>query len=82
MSNWYVYIIRDATDRFYTGISTDPNRRFVQHSRQKGARYFRFAKPQEILYCEECLDRSTALKREAAIKKMRRIEKIALIGRI
>ena len=78
---WYVYIIRASDDSLYTGITTDVQRRFNEHrSPDKGARFFRGRKPLEVVYTETHPDRSSALQRESAIKKLSRGEKIELIG--
>ena len=79
--NWYVYIIKASDGSLYTGITTDVQRRFNEHcSPEKGARFFRGRKPVEVVYTETHPDRSSALKREAAIKRLSRGEKIELIG--
>lgn len=80
---WYVYIIRASDDSLYTGVTTDVERRFAEHgSPDKGARYFRGRKPQEVVYTESHPDRSSALRREAEIKKLKRGCKLELIGQI
>ena len=68
---WYVYVILTGKDKLYTGISTDPERRFVEHlcDSKKGAKYFRSDSPQKIVYLEEWDTMSDALKREAEFKK-------------
>lgn len=80
MSSWHVYMIVCSDDTLYTGISTDPQRRFSEHNGQQGARYFRGREPQRIVYLEGGHDRSSASRREAVIKKMRRAEKEQLIA--
>lgn len=69
--NWYVYVILTAKNKLYTGISTDPERRFIEHlcCSKKGAKYFRSDSPVRIVYLEECSTMSEALIREAGIKK-------------
>lgn len=69
--NWYVYVILTSKNKLYTGISTDPERRFVEHlcDPKKGAKYFRSDSPVKIVYLEEWTTMSEALKSEAAIKK-------------
>ncbi|OZG74459.1 endonuclease [Hahella sp. CCB-MM4] len=64
----------------YTGITTDVERRFVQHQSGLGARYFRGRRPLKVLYIESADDRSAASRREAAIKKLNRPQKLALIA--
>lgn len=68
---WYVYVILTAKDKLYTGISTDPERRFVEHlcDTKKGAKYFRSDSPQRIVYLEEWDTMSEALIREAEFKR-------------
>jgi putative endonuclease len=79
VSNWQVYIILCSDNSLYTGISNDVERRFQQHATQRGARYFRGRQPQQLVYLESGHDRSSASRREAAIKKLRRSEKEILI---
>jgi len=79
-SNWFVYIIEAANGHFYTGITTDLARRLTEHQTKKGgARFFHTSAAKQIVYQEPHPDRSSASKREAAIKKMSRKSKITLI---
>jgi len=78
---WFVYIIRSDDDQLYTGITTDINRRWREHTTGKaGARYFRGRKPQALCLLETHPDRSSASKREAAIKQLKRREKEQLLA--
>jgi len=77
---WFVYIILCSDTSLYTGISTDIKRRFDEHHSQKGAKYFRARSPKKIVFSEGGHTRSTASQREAAIKKLNRPEKLALIN--
>lgn len=77
---WTLYIIRATNGALYTGITTDPERRFAQHATGKGAKFFRGNPPQEIVYREEGLDRSSAARREIAVKALPRSEKLRLIA--
>jgi putative endonuclease len=72
MNQWYVYIIQTEKNRLYTGVSTDPERRFIEHlcDTKKGAKFFRSDTPVKIVYLEEAFDYSSALKREIQIKKL------------
>ena len=80
-TGWSVYIIRCDDGSLYTGVSTDVERRFREHRDQpRGARYFSGRRPLEVVYREDGHDRSTAARREAAIKKLSREEKLLLIG--
>ncbi len=76
---YVVYIIRCADDSLYTGITTDLVRRFEEHARGTGARYTRAHGVSEIVYSEPAANRAAASKREAAIKKLSRQEKIRLV---
>ena len=77
--SWYLYILRCADGTLYTGIARDVEARFAQHSCGKGAKYTRGRGPLELVYREECVDHSTALKRELAVKAMSIEEKLNLI---
>ena len=70
--SWYVYIILTKKEKLYTGITTDPERRFIEHlcDVKKGAKYFRSDSPVQIVHLEEFETMSEALIREAGIKKM------------
>ena len=76
---WYVYILRCGDGSLYTGITLDLQRRLRAHSSGRGARYTRSHLPVELVYYETASDRSAALRREAAIKKLSRQEKLRMI---
>ncbi|OGZ06153.1 MAG: hypothetical protein A3C93_01335 [Candidatus Lloydbacteria bacterium RIFCSPHIGHO2_02_FULL_54_17] len=75
---YFVYILKCADGSFYTGITTDLKRRFEEHKSGKGGRYTRAHGALRMLYREKQKDRSSALKREAAIKRWGRADKLAL----
>ena len=78
---WSVYIIQSDDNSLYTGISKDPSRRFEEHkNKNKGAKFFRARVPIKIVYTESGHTRSSALIREAAIKKLSIVEKLNLIN--
>ena len=77
---WQVYIILCTDNSLYTGITSDIERRLQQHASTRGAKYFRGRKPRRLVYLENAHNRSTASKREAAIKKLTRLEKEALVA--
>jgi putative endonuclease len=78
-ADWSVYMIRASDRSLYTGISTDVERRFAQHKRGVGAKYFHAGRrPEQVVYCEAGHDRSSASRREAAIKKLPRSEKLRM----
>lgn len=76
---WYVYLLRCADDTLYTGCTTDPRRRLEQHNAGRGAKYTRARRPVCLVYVEQAEDHSQALRREAALKRLSRKEKLALI---
>lgn len=76
---WFVYMLRCADDTLYTGITDDVQRRLEAHESGKGAKYTRGRGPLTLVYQEKCEDRSTALRREHAIKRLTRAEKLILI---
>ena len=80
MQHWQVYMIVCSDDTLYTGISTDVVRRLAQHAGRRGARYFRARRPRGIVYLETGHDRSSASRREAALKKLTRSAKQRLIA--
>jgi putative endonuclease len=77
---WHVYIVRCADASLYTGIATDVAARVGEHNAGAGAKYTRSRLPVELVYTEQASDRSSALRREAAIKKLAASDKRALIG--
>ena len=77
---WYVYMLRCGDGSLYTGSTNDLPRRFAAHQSGKGAKYTRSRLPVEPVYWEEAEDKSAALRREAAIKRLRRLQKEALIA--
>lgn len=79
--SWQVYLVRCADGSYYTGISTDVDRRVVEHnSSKRAARYTRVRRPVELVWCDTVADHSTALKYEARIKRMSRKQKEKLIA--
>ena len=88
---WFVYILRCADRSYYTGITTNLTRRVAEHNGavagsdsstklKRGARYTRSRRPLELVYAEPCMDRSAALKREYAIKRLSRSKKAELVN--
>lgn len=78
---WCVYMIRTNDNQLYTGITTDIQRRWQEHTCGKaGARYFRGRTPQALCYLERDHTRSTATKREVEIKQLTRAQKDRLIA--
>lgn len=76
----YCYIVECADGTFYTGWTTDPERRVRTHNAGRGAKYTRTRGPVRLVYVEEQPDRASAMKRERAIKALSRARKMRLIG--
>jgi len=78
--SWCVYIIEASDNSLYTGITNNFPRRWQQHlSGKGGAKFFRGRQPQALRLLEPQQDRSSASRREAAIKKLSRTAKLSLI---
>jgi len=75
----YCYIVECSDGTYYTGWTIDPERRLATHNKGRGAKYTKMRLPVKLVYVEEQLDRKTAMKREIAIKRMKRLGKEKLI---
>ena len=75
---WICYLLECADGTLYTGISNDLSRRLGQHARGVASKYTRTRLPVRLRYSEKHPTRSSALKREAAIKRLPRTRKLAL----
>ena len=76
VSRWFVYTVRCRDGSLYTGITTDLARRIKTHNTGQGGAYTRSRKPVRLVFRELQPTRSSALKREAQIKRWSREEKI------
>ncbi len=80
MKAWFVYIVECSDKSLYTGITVDLDRRVLEHNTSnKGAKYTRPRRPVQLVYSETYEDRSSASKRESAIKKLSRSDKLTLL---
>lgn len=75
----FVYMLRCAGDRLYTGVTTDLRRRLSEHGAKKGAKFTRAFRPESVAAAWETNSRSLALKLEARIKALPRRKKNELI---
>jgi putative endonuclease len=75
----FCYILECADGTFYTGWTTDLDRRLKAHNAGRGAKYTRLRRPVRLVYSESLPDRSAAQKRELAIKRWPRAKKVALV---
>lgn len=78
--SYFAYILRCADNSLYSGYTTDPIAREKTHNSAKGAKYTRSRLPVKLVYVEEYADKSSALKREAALKRLSHAEKEKLIA--
>ncbi len=79
---WVVYVLRCRTGQLYTGCTTDLERRVQEHNAGVGSKFTRSRLPVAVVYREELRSRSEALRRERAIKAMRRSEKLRLVAQV
>ncbi len=75
---WTVYLLRCRDGSLYTGITNDLGRRLQSHNSGTASAYTRSRRPLTLAYQERQPDRGAALKREAAIRRLSRAEKLAL----
>ena len=80
MTTCYCYIVECADGTLYTGWTTDPDRRVSMHNKGRGARYTKMRGPVKLVYVEEQPNRTSAMQRERAIKKMTRERKQKLFA--
>jgi len=77
---YFVYILECSDHTFYTGITTNLNRRIEEHNSSKlGAKYTKAHRPVKLIYSKEFNNRSEASIEEARIKKLSRTEKLNFI---
>jgi putative endonuclease len=78
MKTWFVYIVECSDGTLYTGIAVDVQARIKIHNAGLGAKYTKPRRPVTLLYTEEHSNQSEATKREYAIKKLSRRQKLEL----
>ncbi len=77
---WYVYIVACKDTKLYTGITNNLPRRLEEHNRGDGCKFTRPRKPVQLMHSEVLPNLSLALKREAAIKRLKRDKKLELFA--
>lgn len=80
--NHFVYILQSSDGRYYTGYTTDLERRLKEHQNGSGGKFTRSFGAEKILYHETYSTKSEALKRELQLKSWTRAEKEALLKRV
>ncbi len=77
---WHLYVLRCGDGSYYTGVTTDIERRVREHREGRASRYTRTHQPVELIHREECGTRSQALSRECAVKSLSRSKKDDLVA--
>jgi putative endonuclease len=78
---YFVYMVQCSDGTFYTGITTDIQRRITEHNTSpKGAKYTRARRPVTLVYTKKFRSRVTASRAEARIKSLSRAEKVQLVA--
>lgn len=75
---YFVYMLLCQDGSFYLGSTDDVQKRFAKHQLGKGASYTRSHKPVKVVYIEELVDKSAALKREYVLKQLTHEQKTLL----
>ena len=78
---WFVYLVRTANNALYTGITTDVERRFVEHQTGKGAKALRGKGELTLAFSAPVGERSLALRVEYRIKQLTKRQKERLVLR-
>ncbi len=76
----YIYIVECSDGTYYTGYTTDVDRRVAEHNDGEGARYTRGRRPVELVHVESFGTQSAAMQREHAVKQLRRAAKEQLVA--
>ena len=76
---WTVYMLRCRDGSLYTGITNDLPKRLVRHGAGTASAYTRSRRPVRLVFQEPQPDRSEALRREAALRRLSRVQKLALV---
>lgn len=78
--SWFLYLIRTADNRLYTGITTDVSRRLCQHQDGKGAKALRGKGGLQLAFSQKVGERSLALRLEYRIKQLTKRQKERLVA--
>ena len=74
---WILYILECESGAYYTGITTDLERRFNEHLAGVGARYTRANPPIRVMAIKQFLSRAEASRAEALVKRLPKQNKLA-----
>lgn len=78
--SWFCYLLECADGTLYTGITNDLGKRLAAHNDGTASKYTRSRLPVRMVYTEPHADRASASRREAALKKLKRAAKHALMA--
>ena len=79
-SKWFLYILLCSDGTYYTGVTTDVDRRLNEHNTNKrGAKYTKTRRPVNLVYTKEFGNRSSAQAAEYKVKRLTKKQKILLI---
>ena len=79
VTTWFVYIVKAKDNSYYTGVTTNLNKRVEKHNNKQGAKSLLGKIPVKLVYQENVKNKSAALKRESEIKSWPRSKKIELV---
>ncbi|HXV90069.1 MAG TPA: GIY-YIG nuclease family protein [Gemmatimonadales bacterium] len=77
---WVVYVLACSDGSLYTGVTNDLSRRLRAHAAGRGGAYTRARRPLRLVFVEGQAGRGAALRREAALKRLSRAAKLALVA--
>jgi putative endonuclease len=80
-ARWFCYLLECADGTLYAGITTSLDRRLAAHNLGSASKYTRARRPVRLVHAEPYPDRSAATRREAALKRLSRAAKLALLSR-
>lgn len=78
-ARWFCYLLQCADGTLYTGITNALDRRLARHNAGTASKYTRARRPVRLVWSEPARDRAAASRREAALKRLRRRDKQALM---
>lgn len=78
-AKWVVYVLACGDGSLYTGVTNDLARRLRAHAAGRGGAYTRARRPVRLVFVEGQAGRGGALRREAALKRLSRAAKLALV---
>jgi putative endonuclease len=79
VARWFCYLLQCADGSLYAGITPSLERRVSLHNAGSASKYTRPRRPVRLVWCEPWPDRAAAARREAALKRLPRAAKLALV---